>query len=90
MEYSKNRTVNMILKFIEPEYFSEMEEFISNVLQRSFVTFDDDVSLNKFFSEYLNKFYSTHNEDEIRSLRTYTGYEFAGWRISFVFGSHGI
>ena len=77
MEYSKNKMVNMVLKFIGPEYFNEMEEFINNVLQTRFVTFNDDVSLNKFFSEYLEKFYSTHNEDEIRSLRTYTGYEFS-------------
>ena len=76
MEYSKNRIVNMILRFIGSETINEMEVYANSISERKFIKFESESSLVNFFSEYMKGFYANHSLEEIESIRSYTGYEF--------------
>lgn len=77
MEYSKNRIVNQVLRYIGEYQLVEIESFINAVLERNFITFENEDKINSFFKEYLDKFYSNHNTRDIQNIRNYTGYNFS-------------
>ena len=77
MEYSKNRIVNQVLKYIGEYQEVEINLFINQILARNFITFENEEQINSFFKEYLDKFYTNHNIRDIQNIRNYTGYNFS-------------
>ena len=75
MEIGKNRTVNMVFRFLSNETHSKIAEFLAdeNVHYRTFEERDqvDNVFLNSTISLLENI-----TEEEVLALKTYTGYNF--------------
>jgi hypothetical protein len=72
----KNRTVNMILRYMGEERKQMMEEFVNNMQERDYVTFSNNEEILTFFDEFLKDFFANATEEEIEILHYYTGISF--------------
>lgn len=73
---SNNYTTNFVLNYIGVDRLKNIELFIKEVCTRQFRTINSSEELTNEFHNIINSFYATLTENEIMSIKTYTGYNF--------------
>lgn len=76
MEVGKSRTSNIVLNLLSENIKDNMEKYITEVLGQNIKGFKNIEEINNSFSDKIEQFLSTLNEDELLDLRNYTGYNF--------------
>jgi len=73
---SNNKKLSFLLHLIGPEKISEMENYVCELLPRSYHEFQTAEEVVTFFQEPLQNFYLNHSLEDISLLRSYSGIMF--------------
>ena len=76
MQVSSNKKLNTLFRFIGQDTMSNVEEFVSGVASRDFISFDTEEQITSFFKDYMDSFYSNSSTTDIDNIRYYTGIAF--------------
>lgn len=77
MELGESRIVNSILRMIGTEVLNnEVEPYINNICNRDFMVMKSMKQVMDIFGNSIDEFLSCLSEEELLSLRSYTGYNF--------------
>ena len=76
MEQGKSRKTNIILNFLNSDTKSEMEKFVQKNTSQNFIEIKNLQDLNTILSENINTFINNLSDEELITLRSYTGYNF--------------
>lgn len=73
---SQNRVTNAVLRLIGEEGMNNVDSYTSEVMDRSYKTFNSSDELKTFFDNYLLNFYTNSSLDDLEIIRYYTGPSF--------------
>lgn len=76
MKQGKSRKSNLVLNLLDIETRNEMEEFVKNHISQEFDEIKDSQNLNIILKENINAFLRELTDEDLMSLRSYTGYNF--------------
>ena len=75
---SSDKKLNTILRFIGADTMMSVEQFISIINTRSFLTFESEKQVVSFFDDYINTFFLNSLNVDVENIRYYTGIAFNG------------
>ena len=73
---SKDRYTNMVLKYEINDRLDEINLYVNELLSRNYVSFIDVTQIASFFKSNVDKLYENYNQDDIDTIRYYTGNAF--------------
>ena len=73
---SQNRITNSVIRLIGEETMNNVEQYVSDVKNRSYKSFNSLDEAKSFFDGYMQNFYFNSNLSDIENIKYYTGPSF--------------
>ena len=73
MVLTAKEKLNMILKYMGKESLHNIDLLVVNQVNQSYMSFSSEEQLKSVFEDYMNTFYDTSSNQDIDTLRYYTG-----------------